>query len=300
MVFISSEQRSRNAVAEHAIGVFQDSLQSTALRQKLGESIGRFAAIADRLYVPNVNHSIVSPPPEHKNTEGIAVIVLRPSDQISVSEHFTQQSQKQRAQMQAQLVQAGLPETDAGLAAKEVDALVASDQGMRPTRINSGIHLNSSIEAETWTTQYPLSIDRAAFTNVNPAVIKWARLGMPTMLVRYGASYDAVSPSLMLHESVHIDQRESEPLQPIFHPHDRSSRRARRLTTELPAYNIGATGVNARLEEGLDKKSLPPADRMQLAVEGVRQAICPEDDPFDTACQHTIAICEALVKIEID
>ncbi len=103
----------------------------------------------------------------------------------------------------------------------------------------------------------------------------------------------------MLHESVHIDQIESEPLQPVFDPRDSHGRGAYELAAELPAYMLGAIGVASRLEEGFDESRLQRVDRMQLAVEGIRQAICSEEDPFDSAAKHTEALFASLGRIEI-
>lgn len=298
-MFLSSEQRSRNATAEQAIGAFQDSLKSAALCRKLGASLDRFVDIADRLYIPNIKHGLVSPSRKHRSTEGIAVIPLGPSDKVSVSEHFAQQSEKQQIGMKKQFIVAGLAELEAASAVKQVNSLVADTQGTFPTRITSGIHCNDSVQAETWSTEHPFPINRSVFPNVISGAIKWSRLGLPTMLIRHDSPNNPVSPSLMLHESVHIDQIESEPLQPVFDPRDSQGRGAYELTAELPAYMLGAIEVTSRLEEGFNKNRLQRVDRMQLAVEGIRQAVCSEEDPFDSAAQHTETLFAALGKIEI-
>ncbi len=152
-VFVSSEQRSRNDTAEQAIGTFQDSLNSAALRQKLGASLSRFVDIADRLYVPKVKHGLVSPSRKHRDAEGIAVIPLSPSDKISVSEHFTQQSERQQVGMKKQLVTSGLAELEAESAVKQINSLVVGTQGKFPARITSGIHYGDSVQTETWATE---------------------------------------------------------------------------------------------------------------------------------------------------
>ncbi len=299
MLFLSSEQRSRNFVTEQAIGTFQDSLKSPALRQKLGQSLGRFATLAERFYVPNIRHGLVTPPRRHRSSEGIAVIALHTSDKVSVAEHYAKQSLRQQAAIRRQLAEAGLSEQRAMMAAQQIDSLVTDTQGSDSTRITSGIHYGDSVQAETWTIEHPLPIDRSVFPHANSNAVKWSRLGLPTMLIRYGNPDSQISPSLMLHESVHIDQIESEPLQPVFDPRDRHNRDAYMLTTELPAYTMGASGVKARVAEGLNQSDLQRVDRMQLAVEGIRQAICSTDDPFDSAARHTDTILNALEKIDV-
>lgn len=297
-MFINSEQRARNATAEQAIGTFKDSLNSALLRQKLGPALGRFTDIADRLYVPNVKHGLVVPNRKYRNAKGIAVIALGPSDKLSVSEHFAQQSEKQQAGMTKQLTAAGLAESEASAAVEQINSFVADIQDAFPTRIASGIHYDDSVRAETWTTEHPFPLNRTVFPNVNPGAVKWSRLGLPTILVRHDTSKASVSPSVMLHESVHIDQIESEPLQPVFDPRDTQNRSAYMLTTELPAYKVGAMEVDTRLQNGFDEAQLQRVDQRQLAVEAVRQTICTEEDPFDSAARHTEALFAALSQIE--
>jgi hypothetical protein len=300
MLFMCSEQRARHTVAERAIATLQDSLRSPALAQRLGTSLGSLTDIADRLYVPNTHDGLVKVPRQHRNTDNIAVIALHRDDTLNVPTSFVEQTEKQRVAMAKQLAQAGMQETRiADRDAEDINRLVASAEGSRPVRVNAGIHTEESVRAETWATGFPIPIDRSLFPYAYEDAIRWSRTGRPSLLVRYDGPDTQVSPSAMLHESVHIDQLENLPLQPIFDRRNQPANDAYELAVELPAYRVGAFSIEARLESGTQRHELHRVDRMQLAVEGIRQAICSPSDPFDSASLHTATIFDALRRLDI-
>lgn len=300
MFFINSEQRSRNAVAEQAIGSFQDSLRSPILRQKIGASLGSLAAISDRMYVPNIKHGLVLPPKKNKHADGIAVIAAHPSDRLYVAEHYSKQSERQHAGMERQLAEAGLSTDDARSHAREINLVSNVFHGPTPTRLDLDAENNANAMGETWTTQCKLThLDRSVYTRVRPEVVAWFRRGRPLIALRYSSPGEHVPSSLMMHEAVHVEQVESNPLGEKYDRRDWASRTADTLKSELPAYRIGALGAETLLDTGLARDELHVVDRTHLAFDEVRQRICSPDDPFDSARLHTQALADGISQLRV-
>lgn len=293
-----SEQRSRNAVADQAIGAFQDSLRSPSLRQKLGESLGSLAAIGSRLYIPNIRDGVIQPPKSPKQADGFAVVALHPGDRLFVTKHFTEQSDRQRASTGRQLEQAGLPGSELAATLQEIDSLASLYQGKNPQQLISAIKYDKDVEAETWTAGFALPIDRTIFPGVSSRAAKWSRRGRPMVVLRYTSPKEQLSPTLLLHESVHIEQLESEPLESIFDRSDVQSNNAQRLSMELPAFHKGAMRSRTLLQEGIADDDLSYVDRLHLSIEDARLSVCSSDDPFDNAGVHTQRLIEAFRQIK--
>lgn len=296
MFFLNSEQRARNAVAEQAIGSLQDGLRSPILRKKIGTSLGSLVAIASRLYVPNIRHSLVHPPKKSKHADGIAVIAVHPTERLFVAEHYAQQSEEQRVNAQQQFIAAGLSELDT----RVINHMAKRTYGYAPAHLHLSATHSQRVMGETWTTQLSLPpMDHSEFRPTPRKAVAWSRRGRPIIALSRWSPRIFIPTSLMLHEAEHVKQLEAEPISPIYALDDHVNNRAWMLGKELPAHRVGALGAEALLEAGTASSNLHTIDHTQLAVEDLRRGICSAHDPFDAAGQHTQELFDGMERLGI-